>query len=197
MRRTRALILAALLVAAAGCQSTGPLFDPPPLLPAGGVVHHDMNPFYVPPVTYGQVFETVLMVLNDYDFEVGYSNRYDGRIETVPRTAPGLGLLLKPGSPDLYDRVLATCQSYRHRITVLIQPAENGGYFVEVIARKELEDLPRPIRSTAGGAIFRPYNDVERQFEVVDPNFFETGWIFRGRDVPLEQELICRIKKLL
>jgi hypothetical protein len=197
MRRTRAVMFAALLLAGAGCQTTGPLFDPPPLLPAGAVVHHDANPFYVPPVTYGQVFETCLMVLNDYQFEVGYSNRYDGRIETVPRVSPGLGLLIKPGSPDLYDRLLATLQTYRHRITVLIQPAENGGYFVEVIARKELEDMPRPIRSTAGAAIFRPYNDVDRQFEVVDPTFFEPGWIFRGRDVPLEQELICRIKKLL
>jgi hypothetical protein len=197
MRRARAVMFAALLLGGAGCQTIGPLFDPPPLLPAGAVVHHDGNPFYVPPVTYGQVFETCLTVLNDYQFEVGYSNRYDGRIETVPRVSPGLGLLIKPGSPDLYDRLLATLQTYRHRITVLIQPAESGGYFVEVIARKELEDMPRPIRSTAGGAIFRPYNDVDRQFEVVDPTFFDPGWIFRGRDVPLEQELICRIKKLL
>jgi hypothetical protein len=197
MRRTRALIVAVLLIGAAGCQSTGPLLDPPPLLPIGGVAQHEENPFYVPPVTYGKVFETALMVLNDYGFEVGYSNRYDGRLETVPRVAPGVFLLAKPGSPAMYDRVLATLQTYRHRITVLIQPAESGGYFVEVLARKELEDMPRPIRATVGVAIFRPYNDVDRQFEVVDPTFFEPGWIFRGRDVPLEQELIGRIKKVL
>lgn len=197
MRTVRALLIAVLLAGGFGCQTTGPLVEPPPLNPVGTHPTHDLNPFYVPPISYGQVFETVLTVLNDYEFEVLYSNRYDGRIETVPRVAPGLGLLLKPGSPDMYDRLLATLQTYRHRLSVVIQPAENGGYFVEVIARKELEDIPKPIRSTVGAAIFRPFNDVERQFEVVDPFVFEGNWIFRGRDVPLEQELICRIKKLL
>jgi hypothetical protein len=197
MRSVRRLLIAGLMVLGAGCQGTGPFLEPMPIIPAGSCVEQDANPFYVPPITYGQVFETVLQVLNDYQFEIADSNRYDGRIETVPRVAPGLGLFLKPGSPDLRDRLLETLQTYRHRVTVVLQPAENGGYFVEVIARKELEDLPRPVRSTVGAAIFRVDNNVERQFEVIDPAFFEPLWIFRGRDVPLEQELINRIKKVL
>jgi len=32
---------------------------------------------------------------------------------------------------------------------------------------------------------------------VIDPVFFDATWIFKGRDVPLEQELIRRIKKQL
>src|SRR5207249_1254039 len=87
--------------------------------------------------------------------------------------------------PDLYDRLLATLQSYRHRVTVIIQPADNRGFFVEVIARKELEDLPNPIRSTVGGAIFRNDNNVDRQFEVIDASFFEAGWNFRSRGTKL------------
>jgi hypothetical protein len=65
-------------------------------------------------------------VLGDYGFEIRESNRYDGHIETIPRIAPGLGLFLKPGSPDLRDRLLATLQTYRHRVLVDIQPACRG-----------------------------------------------------------------------
>src|SRR2546422_5363322 len=120
----------------------------------------DQNPVFVPlgPNSYGKVFENVLQVLGDYGFEIMEANRYDGRIETIPRISPGLGLFLKPGSPMFYDRLLSTLQTYRHRVSVIIQPADNGGYFIEVIARKELEDLSRPLRSTAGAAVFRPEN---------------------------------------
>jgi len=188
----------ALILALAGCTTTGSFLDSP-LVPAGSVVEVEQNPVFIPlgPESYGKVFENVLQVLGDYGFEILESNRYDGRIETIPRTSPGLGLLFKPGSPHLRDRLLSTLQSYRHRLSVAIQPAEQGGFFIEVTARVELEDLQRPIRSTAGGAIFRVDNNVGRQFEVIDPTFSEPGWIYKGRDVPLEQEIIQRLKRCL
>jgi hypothetical protein len=165
------------------------------------LVEIEQNPVFIPlgpqPEAYAKVFENVLQVLIDHEFEILESNRYDGRIETVPRVSPGLGLFFKPGSPAFRDRLLSTLQTYRHRISVVIHPADNGGYFVEVIARKELQDLPKPIRQTAGAAIFRSDLNVERQFEVIDPNVFEPSWIFKGRDVPLEQKLIEALKKLM
>jgi hypothetical protein len=190
------LFMITALALCAGCQSAGAFVEVPPIVPHGVEYIHDQNPVFIPlgPESYGQVFENVLQVLGDYGFEIRESNRYDGRIETIPRIAPGLGLCLKPGSPDIRDRLLATLQTYRHRVMVEIQPAENGGFFVKVTANKELEDLPRPIRATVGGAIFRNQNDVERQFEVIDATGFETAWYFRGRDLPLEQELIRRLK---
>jgi hypothetical protein len=192
-----ALTLAVLTLA--GCQSAGPLVEAPRIIPAGAPYIEDSNPVYVPlgPESYGHVFETALSVLIDYGFEIRESNRWDGSIETMPRIAPGIALFLKPGSPDLYDRLLATLQTYRHRVRVNIQPADNGGFFVKVTALKELEDLPRPIRSTVGAAIFRNENDVARQFEVIDPTFFDANWIYRGQDCPLEQELIRRLKKCM
>jgi hypothetical protein len=198
VRTGHGLAIALLLAGLAGCQTLGPMMrEPVALIPAGSCAEDEQNPVYVPPLSYGQVFETMLRVLNDYDFEILDPNRYDGRIETYPRVSPGVFQLLKPGSPDVYDRLLATFQTYRHRVSIVIRPANNRGYFVEVIARKELEDLAKPIRSTVGGAIFRPENNVERQFEVIDATFFEPTWFFKGRDVPLEQELIRRIKKQL
>src|SRR5207302_1341106 len=135
-------------------------------------------------------------IVDDY-FEISVENRYEGRIETFPRIAPGLEQFWKEGSPDFDERVLATLQTIRHRAVVLIQPAEDGGYFVEVTVYKELEDLPRPSHKTAGSAMFRSEATVERQFEVIDPTVYESNWIPMGRDTCLEQEILERIKGCL
>ena len=204
MNRLLRLIAIALLPALAlGCQNLSPAIEGP-VLPGGTSAVQDQNPVYIPlpKRDYGKVTEGLLQVLYDYGFEIADSNRYSGHIETVPRIAPGVLLYLKPGSPEFYDRVLATLQTYRHRVTIIIQPAdpqgaEHGGYFVEFIVRKELEALPRPIQSSLGQAVFRSENTVERQTEVIDANIFDPMWIYRGRDVPLEQELIRRFKCVL
>jgi hypothetical protein len=205
MRRLLRLILVAALPALAlGCQNLNAALDLPPIIPLGEKAPAVQNPVFIPlpPADYGRVFETMLQVLTDYGFEILEPNRYSGHIEAVPRVAPGVGLLLKPGSPELYERLLCSLQSYRHRVTVIIQtadpqPADHGGFFVEFIVRKELEDLPRPLRSTVGGAVFRSENTIERQTEVIDATFFEPSWIYRGRDAALEQELIRRFKNAL
>ena len=88
-------------------------------------------------------------------------------------------------------------QTIRHRAEISIDPARDGGYFVSVIVYKELEDLARPVRSTAGAASFRSDNTVERQFEVIDPTVFESNWIPLGRDACLEQVILQRLKKCL
>jgi hypothetical protein len=174
----------------------GPFAGPGPLGEAG-----IENPVFIPgsadPFFYGKVFETSLQTLIDHGFEIHEANRYDGRIEALPRIAPGLGLFLKPGSPSLRERTLATLQTYRNRVSIAIQPAEHGGYFVEVIVRKELEDLERPTRATAGSAVFVDINNVARQFEVIDATVVDSHWIYKGRDQALEQCLIDALKKCL
>lgn len=195
MGKWRKLWLSALLAALAGCAANGTFLEGPLGIPSAPM-ELEANPVFLPlgQDHYAKVFETVLQVLGDYGFEILESNRYDGRIETLPRTAPGLGLFMKPGSPDLYERTLATAQSYRHRISALIQPALQGGYFVEIQVHKELEDLPNPLRSTVGSAIFRLDNNVDRSFEVIDATSPGMGWIAKGRDVALEQDILRRIK---
>jgi hypothetical protein len=184
---------AALIV---GCMTKPLLENPAFIRPDPGVTVE--NPVWLPPgpQAYGTVFEKVLDVIDDY-FEIAYANRYDGRIETFPRIAPGFEQLWKPGSPDAYQRLQATLQTIRHRCTVLIQPAPDGGFFVQVTIFKELEDLPRPIRSTAGAAAFRSDNTVERQFEVIDPGVYEANWIPQGHDAELEQLILQRLKKCM
>lgn len=187
---------AALALGACGC-AAGPLLDNPALLRPDPNACVE-NPVYIPlgPPAYGTVFEKVLDTIDDY-FEISYANRYDGRIETFPRIAPGLEQPWKPGSPDFRQRLYATLQTVRHRASVLIQPADDGGFFVQVTVFKELEDLPRPTRETAGNASFRGDLTVERQFEVIDPTVYESNWIPIGRDAKLEQVLLQKLKKCM
>ncbi len=176
----------------AGCASSGPLQENPVLLAPNRTPFE--NPVFLPqgPASYNLVFGKVLDVVSDY-FEVAYSNRYEGRIETFPRVAPGLGEPWKPGSPDLYQRTLATFQSLRLRAVVLLSAADDGGYFVDVKVYRELEDVERPAIPAAAAASFRTLNTVERQYEVVEAAVLEPLWIPIGRDAKLEQLLLERI----
>jgi hypothetical protein len=179
------------LLLGAGC-ATGPLQNNPVLLsPDRGAFE---NPVFLPqgPASYNIVFGKVLDSISDY-FEIAYANRQEGRIESFPRIAPGLGEPWKPGSPDLYQRTLASFQTIRLRAVVLLSAAADGGYFVDVKIYRELEDLDKPTQSTAGAASFRSLNTVERQFEVIDATAFEPMWIPIGRDAKLEQLLLERI----
>jgi hypothetical protein len=197
MRQTPWAAWVGVLAALAGGCVTLPTGAPPALLKPDPNITVE-NPLFVPqgPFTYNPVFEKVLEVVGDY-FEIAYSNRYDGRIETFPRTSPGLEQPWKPGSPDCYQRLEATLQSMRRRAIVLIQPADDGGYFIEVTVYKELEDLPQPTRMLAGGSAFRTEPTVERQFEVIDAAAFESNWIPKGRDTVLEQLILQRLKQCM
>jgi hypothetical protein len=188
----RTLWAASVAVFLGGC-ATGPLVENPLFV---GHKATSQNPVYIPHggAAYAQVFGKVIDVLDDY-FDIAYENPYDGWIISHPRVAPGIEQPWKAGSPDFYQRVLAFFQTIRHRGVVKITPANDGGYFIDVKIFKELEDIPNPIRSTAGMANFRLVSTVERQYEVIEPSIFEAGWIPIGRDEHLEQEILERLAK--
>ncbi len=181
-------------LALAGC-STGPWRDNPTLFRTGPYIPQE-NPLYLPqgpqPEVYDKIFQKALDVVDDI-FEIAYSNRYEGRIETQPRVSPGFLEPWKPGSPDAYQRTMATLQTIRHRCIVLISTADEGGYYVDVKVLKELEDIPAPIRATAGANFWRMNSTVERQFEVIEQPIYEANWIPIGRDRKLEQVILERL----
>jgi hypothetical protein len=193
MSRTRWAALAATTAVMLGGCATGPLLENPAFVRPDKAPAVE-NPLYIPqgPLSYAKVYETILDVLDDI-WEIAYTNRYEGRIETIPKVAPGLEQSWKPGSPDFYQRLYAYLQTVRHRCIVLITTADDGGYFIDLKVFKELEDLPVPLRSTAGMASFRNPTTVERQFEVIEPPLYETNWIPIGRDYKLEQVLLEKI----
>jgi hypothetical protein len=196
MRRTLASGWVGALLLLSGC-ATGPLQENPLMVRPAAQAGCADNPVYVPlhndGEAYARLFEHVLNVIDDYGFDISYSNRYDGRIETFPKISPGLGQPWKPGSPDFHQRLVASFQTIRHRAIVLIAPANDGGYFLDVKVFKELQDLPRPSRATAGAASFRSDPTIERQYEVVEAGEFEKGWISVGRDTPMEQDILDRL----
>ena len=145
------------------------------------------------PMSYADVFEKVLSVLDD-SFRIAYMNRYDGRIITHPITAAGIVQLWKPGSPDLRERLLATAQSMRYRAEVLIETAPAGGYQIHVVVYKELEDVPVPIGQYQNPAAFRGGSTVDRQFEVISPELQTRAWIPRGREYSLEQAILQKLR---
>jgi hypothetical protein len=195
----RRIILAAGVaqaLALAGC-ATGPLADNPlRLRPAPNPVENPVvvSPGQPGPAAYADVFEKVLSVVTEY-FEISYANRYDGRIETYPKIAPGLEQPWRPGSPDSRERLLATVQSMRNRCFVRIEPNDQGGYLVQVTVFRELEDVPRPDRQSAGVASFRDATTVDRSFEVIDQSVLSANWIPKGRDTCFEQALLQKIQK--
>jgi hypothetical protein len=197
MRRTLVRAwLGAVVLTACGC-ATGPILDNPAVFRTDAAVPVE-NPVYIPlgPPAYNTVFEKTLDVLTQY-FEIEFENRYGGFIRTYPKVAPGLERYLLPGSPSCEERLYATLQSIRYFAVVKIQVAKDGGFWVDVKVFKELEDVPRPERSTAGTAIFRSDNTVERQFEVIEPYSGESSWIPIGRDKALEQSILEQIKSCL
>ncbi|RLS40050.1 MAG: hypothetical protein DWH82_04325 [Planctomycetota bacterium] len=144
------------------------------------------------PPSYGLVFDKSLDTLDDV-FDIAYANRYDGRIETFPRVAPGLFQPWKHGNMNPRDRIHATCQSLRHRGVLTILAADDGGYFVDLKIYKELENLAAPARTTGAAAAFRSSTTVERNYDVIDPLVIDSGWIPLGRDTEFEQFLLRKL----
>ena len=77
-----------------------------------------------------------------------------------------------------------------------------GGPQVDWRKALAISEIPRAavgegVIGPAGAASFRSDNTVERQFEVIDPTVFEANWIPIGRDLKLEQVLLCRLKKCM
>jgi hypothetical protein len=206
MRRLRVACLLALLPA--GCM-TGPLLDNPMRLPgsvAGDCTHPpathvDFAAGPPPGEAYRELFERVLDAVDDY-FPIAYANRYEGRILGRPTLAPGYEQLWRPGSPDKYDRLLATLQAYRYRCEVRIREADPSGYFVDVVVRKELKDYAAPSGQFTSVPVYGDVWTVDRDhFFIVDPDvtapLSEPGerWIPKGRETAIEQAILRKLQQ--
>ncbi|HEX4609173.1 MAG TPA: hypothetical protein VH092_13290, partial [Urbifossiella sp.] len=134
-------------------------------------------------------------VLDDY-FPIAKADPYDAVIITSPRISPGYEQIWRSGNPDPRERLLATFQTFRRSAVAKIRVGERGGFTVEVMVEKELEDLPRPSRQSVG-AVFQEAPTVDRQIEVIPAAALVpsgTSWIPVGRDYALEQQILRRIQ---
>ena len=198
-----------LLFAAPQPTPAGPALATPPLqnstilqpstgTPVGAVT---ANPVYIPVSNQDWAWEQLVDVVDDY-FRIERENRVqlignvmtEGRIDTFPQIG---ATWLEPHRPDsvgVENRWESTLQTIRRRAVLRVIP-EQGGYLVETVVYKELEDLPRPEHSTAGASTFRHDNSLSsRLSEDVLRTRLSKNWLPLGRDTAVEQQLLAEIQ---
>jgi hypothetical protein len=158
------------------------------------------NPSLLPVADRDFLWITLVDVVDDYftiDQEEPVRQLGDvlteGRIDTFPEIGSTVFEPWRRDSANSYEKVESTLQSIRRQALVRVIP-DSGGYRVDVAVFKELEDVPRPERSTVGQATLRHDNSLDRATPTVGERLTSAGWIPVGRDVALEQQILCQLK---
>jgi hypothetical protein len=155
------------------------------------------NPLPVPAsADFETVWKTTVSVVDDY-FTIRSENRLSRTIKTDPRIGATLFEPWLPDSVGFQERLESTFQTIRRHAEVKVTTAPGGGYLISVVVFKELEDLVKPDRQSAGRAIFNNEFPVNRVNDLIGPVPVPIGWISRNRDPKLEQEIVRRIKDAL
>jgi len=159
------------------------------------------NPLFVPVADPDVLWDQIVDTVDDY-FKIQREQRVhvvgdvplEGRIETFPEDG---STILEPWRKDStpgYEKMLATLQSIRRQATIRVQPAQ-GGYLVEVVVQKYLEDLERPERSTTSTILLQDYQSPEQGDPPQEGDVpLMSGWMPFGRDASLEQRILGEIR---
>lgn len=154
------------------------------------------NPLVVPSSDFETTWNTAVEVVDEY-FDIASENRLSRKIVTQPKIGATLVEPWYGDSVGFEQRLESTLQTIRRFAIVQVDPAPGGGYAVRVEVYKELEDLAKPDRQAGGRASFSNDFPVNRTREIVGPVPVPLQWIPRGRDTPLEQAILDRIRKAL
>jgi len=185
-------ISALVVIFASGCAlGPNPVYQPNP------------NPMRVPPGDKDVLWDTVVDVVDD-DFTIDREVRVrqegevltEGRIDTFPEVGSTIFEPWRGDSADAYEKVESTLQSIRRQALVRVVPTGDG-YLIDVTVFKELEDVRRPERATAGAALFRNDTPKPGKREPVGERVSALGWIPLGRDTALEQRILSKISTRL
>jgi hypothetical protein len=157
----------------------------------------------VPPIDREFLWNQTVDALDDY-FRIEREDRVrlisgiltEGRIDTFPVTGSTIFEPWRFDSTRGYEKWHATLQSIRRRATVRVIPTD-GGYLLDVIVQKELEDLDKPEHATAGGATLRYDGTLVRQQGAPGRFSVTLGWIPIGRDQSLEQRILGDLSERL
>jgi len=183
-----------LFIACCGCA----LNATPAPLPLAMAVSE--NPALLPVADREFFWDTLVDVVDDY-FTIDREQRVhqvgneltEGRIDTFPEIGSTYLEPWRRDSVNSYEKLESTLQSIRRQALVRVMPSAEG-YVVEVAVFKELEDLARPDYATSGGATFRYDNSLDRTELPVGERSTTQGWIPQGRDIALEQQILCQLK---
>ncbi|VAX42533.1 hypothetical protein MNBD_PLANCTO02-855 [hydrothermal vent metagenome] len=151
------------------------------------------NPVIIRADNQRELWEEVIKVLHDHNFEIARENRIDGIIETEYKVGSGLFEPWHHESVGFENRLESSLQSIRRRVFVSVTPTE-GRFVIGVEAFKELEDLPGIAANSAGGATFQDNTPLQRDLNLVVGQSTPSGWINQGRDALLEARLLKKIQ---
>jgi hypothetical protein len=185
-------LLPAILIALVGFAGCAMFHRRGDVAGAGGI----QNPMFIPAVDRELLWNQTVDAVDDY-FRIEREDRVRqiggvltaGRIDTFPTTGSTIFEPWRGDSTPGYEKIHATLQSIRRRATVRVIPVE-GGYLLDVVVQKELEDLDKPEHATAGGATLRHDGTIVRQQGPPGRYSVTLGWIPIGRDVTLEQRIL-------
>jgi hypothetical protein len=187
MRLIAAAVAALAALGPAGCATVSRVIAPRPV---------SENPLVVPTADFDTVWRETVAVLDEY-FDIRSENRLARTIVTDPVQGATLLEPWRGDSSGFYERLESTLQSTRRFARVQIDPVPGRGFAVKLEVLKELEDLAKPDRQSAGRAVFNNDFPVNRTREIVGPVPIPLQWIPRGRDSRLEQEILQRIRDAL
>jgi len=204
--------------------SVGPALDPLAPLPPGTVIGpggpvlpgpppQPQSSVVIPPLDAEIVWQQMVDTVDDF-FKIQAEQRVvfsggipaEGRIDTYPQTGATLLEPWRGDSVGFRERLESTLQSIRRSGSMRLIP-DPAGWRIEAVVLKELENLPRPMRATAGGASFRnddslyrygtplptlgqQVGDQPRPVANPTPNI---GWIPLGRDPLLEKKMLGKV----
>lgn len=177
-----------------------PVAQPGQPMPGPGNFALVSNPMFIPVQDPNLLWDQLVDVTDDY-FEIDREDRVklvgnvltEGRIDTFPR---GASTIFEPWNKDSvtgFDRWQATLQSLRRQGTIRVIPAE-GGFLVDVVVNKELEDVDRPDAVFVGNESLRNDNSIRRFTNNAQGGGTSMGWIGKGRDLSLEQEMLLQLQ---
>ncbi len=114
----------------------------------------------------------------------------EGRIETQPTTGATVLDFFRKDRTKGFETWHGTFQSIRRQAEIRVLPSQDG-YGVNVIVRKELEDVDRPEMSLVDASAFRHDGSLVRPHGSRLGGNTTLGWIPIGRDVELEQKILA------
>ena len=152
------------------------------------------NALLIPSRSMDMTWERAVSVLHHHHFLIARESKLEGIIETEYRAGSGF---LEPWHPDsvgLENRLESTVQSIRRRVVIKFGQGGTDQIMVSVRVHKEIEDVPGPTATDAGGATFSESELLDRDLDQVIGQSAPSRWLSRGRDPHLEAYLVARIR---
>lgn len=158
------------------------------------------NPLFVPAVDREFLWSQLVDELDNY-FAITREERVqlvngvltEGYVETKPRIGSTILEPWRSDSEDGYPTWLATFQTIRRQAKTRVIPTQ-GGYLIDLLVNKEIEDLDKPQHATAAGTLPRLESTLTGQQGRPGRFSVTKGWIGGGRDSDLEARILANLR---